>query len=65
KVDTQITDSAYERLCLSFPQLENLSSLHVLQKRMAFLSGVTAVKYDCCIKSCMCYTGKYPTLTRC
>ncbi|KAJ7367149.1 hypothetical protein DFH08DRAFT_618403, partial [Mycena albidolilacea] len=59
KANIQITDSAYEKLCLSFLQLENLLSLYILQKQMTFLSGVTAVKYDCCIKSCMCYTGKY------
>ncbi|KAJ7669767.1 hypothetical protein B0H17DRAFT_894066, partial [Mycena rosella] len=65
KTDTQITDTAYEKLSLSFPQLANLSSLYVLQRRMAFLSSVKAVKYDCCIKSCMCYTGNYATLQRC
>ncbi|KAJ7218477.1 hypothetical protein GGX14DRAFT_340639, partial [Mycena pura] len=65
RADTQITDSAYEKLSSAFPQLADLSSLYVLQKRMAFLSGVKPVKYDCCIKSCMCYTGRYASLQRC
>ncbi|KAJ7168418.1 hypothetical protein C8R43DRAFT_822843, partial [Mycena crocata] len=65
KADTQITDTAYDKLSLAFPQLADLSSLSRLQNRMAFLSGVKAVKYDCCIKSCMCYTGRYSTLQRC
>ncbi|KAJ7721633.1 hypothetical protein B0H16DRAFT_1274334, partial [Mycena metata] len=65
KVDTQITDTAFEKLGLGFPQLADLSSLYVLHKRMAFLSGVKPVKYDCCIKSCMCYAGKYAALQRC
>ncbi|KAJ7085255.1 hypothetical protein C8R44DRAFT_536558, partial [Mycena epipterygia] len=65
KADTQITDTAYEKLSLSFPQLADLYSLHVLQKRIAFLSGIKAVKYDCCIKVCMCYTGKYAMLQCC
>ncbi|KAJ7656727.1 hypothetical protein DFH06DRAFT_922235, partial [Mycena polygramma] len=65
KADTQITDAAYNKLSLAFPQLADLSSLYVLQKRIAFLSGVKAVRYDCCINSCMCYTGHYSTLKRC
>ncbi|KAJ7168387.1 hypothetical protein C8R43DRAFT_817578, partial [Mycena crocata] len=65
KVDTQITDAAFDKLSLSFPQLAGLSSLYNLQKRMAFLSGVKPVKYDCCTNSCMCYTEKYATLQRC
>jgi hypothetical protein len=65
KADTQITDTAYEKLSLSFPQLADLSSLYVLQKRMVFLSGVEAVKYDCCINSCIAYTCSDATLQRC
>ncbi|KAJ7291982.1 hypothetical protein C8J57DRAFT_1008944, partial [Mycena rebaudengoi] len=65
KVDTLVTDTAYDKLSLAFPQLENLSSLYILQKRIAFLSGVKQVKYDCCVNSCMCYTGHYGTLQRC
>ncbi|KAJ7612409.1 hypothetical protein DFH06DRAFT_941712, partial [Mycena polygramma] len=65
KADTQITDGAYDKLSLAFPQLADLSSLYVLQKRMSFLSGVKSVKYDCCINSCMCYTGNYEPLQRC
>ncbi|KAJ7701404.1 hypothetical protein B0H17DRAFT_893062, partial [Mycena rosella] len=59
KVDTQVTDATYNKLSLAFLQLANLSSIYVLQKRIAFLSGVKAVKYDCCINSCMCFTGRY------
>ncbi|KAJ7091092.1 hypothetical protein C8R44DRAFT_584411, partial [Mycena epipterygia] len=65
KVDTQITDSAFDKLSLAFPQLADISSLYSLQKRIAFLSGVKPVKYDCCINSCMCYTGRYSTLQHC
>lgn len=65
KADTQITDTAYQKLSLSFPQLADLSSLYILQKRMVFLSGVKPVKYDCCINSCIAYTWKYATLPRC
>ncbi|KAJ7728044.1 hypothetical protein B0H16DRAFT_1734811 [Mycena metata] len=65
KADTQITDAAYNKLSLAFPQLGDLSSLSVLQRQMSFLSGVKPVKYDCCIGSCMCYTGNYAALQRC
>ncbi|KAJ7100776.1 hypothetical protein B0H15DRAFT_765499, partial [Mycena belliarum] len=65
KAETQITDTAYNKLSLGFPQLADISSLYVLQKRMAFLSGVKPIRYDCCINSCMCYTGTYATLQRC
>lgn len=65
KVDTLITDRAYDKISLAFPQLADLSSLYRLQRRMSFLSGVKPVKYDCCINSCMCYTGHYKSLQRC
>lgn len=32
---------------------------------MSFLSGVKPVQYDCCIGSCMCYTGHYSSLRHC
>ncbi|KAJ7215162.1 hypothetical protein C8J57DRAFT_982072, partial [Mycena rebaudengoi] len=65
KADTLITDHAYNKLSLAFPQLADLSSLYRLQKRIAFLSAVKPVKYHCCINSCMAYTGHLASLERC
>lgn len=65
KVDTCITDSAFEKLPRAFRQLEDLSSLDRLQRRMTFLSGTKPRRYDCCINSCCCFTMQYAKLSYC
>ncbi|KAH7911338.1 Transposase family tnp2-domain-containing protein, partial [Hygrophoropsis aurantiaca] len=37
----------------------SIDSEYVILHRLAILSGVKPVSYDCCIKSCIAYTSKY------
>ena len=35
------------------------------QKLVSKMTQIEAIAYDCCINSCMCFTGKYATLQVC
>ncbi|KAJ7325782.1 hypothetical protein DFH08DRAFT_622594, partial [Mycena albidolilacea] len=65
KVNIDLGARAYEKMKRAFPQLSDLPSLYELQTQIAFLSGVKAVKYDCCKKSCCCFVGPYTDLDKC
>jgi hypothetical protein len=66
KVDTCITDRAFQKLRPAFPgRLDDLPSLHAIHQRAAALSGLSAVRYDCCTNSCICYAGPHSTRTEC
>ncbi len=45
-------------------KLEIDSEWKIIQ-RMASLSEIESVWYDCCVKSCMAFTGKYKDLDQC
>ena len=42
-----------------------INSEWTILHRIAILSGIKPVKYDCCIKSCIAYTEKYRSSLRC
>lgn len=42
-----------------------LSSEWVVLRRIALLSGVQPVWYECCINSCLCYLGEFINATAC
>jgi hypothetical protein len=65
KVNTNLGARAYSKLCRAFPALHTLPSLKRLRTHIKLLSGVEPVRYDCCIKSCCCFTGPYAGLTKC
>lgn len=65
QVDTLLPDTTYQKLPYAWPQLGTLTTLFKLHSRMTKLSGVKAWLYDCCINSCICYTGKYTNLDTC
>lgn len=66
KVDTCITNSAFQKMRPAFPgRLDDLPSLYIIQQRVAALSGVSAVHYDCCRDCCICYTGPHASRDRC
>lgn len=65
KVNTVLPDNTYRKLPHAFPSLRNLASLYQLQSCMGLLSHVYPRLYDCCVDSCMCYTGKYGSLDAC
>lgn len=49
----------YNRIRSLFSHRLTLDTLYNLHKRMAELSQVTEVIYDCCINSCCCFTGRF------
>ncbi|EIN12015.1 hypothetical protein PUNSTDRAFT_63385 [Punctularia strigosozonata HHB-11173 SS5] len=43
----------------------HINSEWVLLRRIALLSGVVPVWYDCCVNSCICYLGQYKDADTC
>jgi len=44
---------------------EDFPSAYYLRARAKVLTGIEPIRYDCCIKSCICYAGHYKTLDKC
>ncbi|PPR05894.1 hypothetical protein CVT24_006642, partial [Panaeolus cyanescens] len=64
KTEDHLTERTFKRLSRAYPKQEHLS-LKMTRKRAAMLSGFQAVKYDCCVNSCVCFVGPYANLTKC
>ena len=67
KVNVNLGDRSFKKLSLVFPgpPIGALPSLACIRRRIAFLSSIEPVDYDCCIKSCCCFTGPFATQTTC
>ncbi|KAK7006936.1 hypothetical protein R3P38DRAFT_3600921, partial [Favolaschia claudopus] len=65
KVSVDLGARAYTKTKRAFPQLKDLPSLAHLQSEIAFLFGVTPVRYHCCTSSCCCFVGPYADLDNC
>ncbi|KAL1686982.1 hypothetical protein GGG16DRAFT_63256, partial [Schizophyllum commune] len=65
KVEADLSAQNYTKLRRAFPSLKDLLSHNRLQTRMAFLSGLSPSRYDCCVNSCCCFTGPYAALDQC
>lgn len=65
KVEVNLGAKSYIKLRLAFPQLSDLLSLHQMQTRIAFLSGIKPDIYHCCKNSCCCFTGPFESLNTC
>ncbi|KZO90959.1 hypothetical protein CALVIDRAFT_465589, partial [Calocera viscosa TUFC12733] len=63
KMAAHLNRSQYNVLHRRYP--EQFPSLAEVSKRVAWVSGITTVRYDCCINSCMAYTGPYEHLDVC
>jgi hypothetical protein len=64
KVKHNLSEEVFDELPVAFPSVD-LPSLHQVKSRVAFLSGFNATAYDCCLNSCVCYTGPYKDLQKC
>ncbi|KIJ33705.1 hypothetical protein M422DRAFT_97623, partial [Sphaerobolus stellatus SS14] len=62
--ETKLGVNTFEKLRNHFPELE-IDSLKALRSKIKDLSGLRPVKYDCCINSCMAYTGDHAEKTSC
>ena len=49
----------------TFRHKVQIDSLYVIDRRLAILSGVNPVLYDCCVNSCIAYTGNYKNHSHC
>ena len=59
-----LTEEAFKDIPEAFGA-DEFPSLQKIRSRMAFLSGIKAERYDCCINSCMAYTGSLADLDAC
>ncbi|KAJ7142046.1 hypothetical protein C8R43DRAFT_829957, partial [Mycena crocata] len=64
KLETSLGTRDFEKLRRS-KLIRNIETLHHIQTRVAFLSGIKPVYYACCINSCVCFVWKYEKDTRC
>lgn len=64
KVEDHLTERTFRRLERTYPN-EHHDSLKVTKKRVQFLSGFKPIRYNCCVNSCVCYTGYYEHHTKC
>jgi len=65
KVTTHTTDAAFKKTPYAFPTEPPTPTLDGIQSRVASLAGIEPQFYECCIKSCCAYTGKYKDMTTC
>ncbi|KAF6753356.1 hypothetical protein DFP72DRAFT_814138, partial [Ephemerocybe angulata] len=64
KLDNNLTDATFRQLPQAFPK-HNIASLKVTRKRVEFLAKFRPQPFDCCINSCLCYTGAYEKADKC
>ncbi|KAI0364413.1 hypothetical protein BV20DRAFT_956223, partial [Pilatotrama ljubarskyi] len=60
-----ISRQAYDQVRHSLRHKLSLSSDWVILRRIALLSGVRPVWYDCCVNSCICFLGEFASATVC
>jgi hypothetical protein len=65
KVKTQTTDRAWPMTYQAFPQDPPLPPLDQLHAHVAFLAGLKLELYDCCLNSCLAYTGPHDVMQSC
>ncbi|KAA1466791.1 hypothetical protein DENSPDRAFT_749128, partial [Dentipellis sp. KUC8613] len=64
KLKHYLTDNVYKDLPSTFPD-QTVPSVREAQTRLAFLASFKPQIYDCCINSCICYTGPRKMLREC
>ncbi|KZW01194.1 hypothetical protein EXIGLDRAFT_638503, partial [Exidia glandulosa HHB12029] len=62
--DLRLTQEQYSRVPL-YHGWPSFSSIKHGRTRLRKLSGVAALKFDCCANVCCCFTGKYAALQEC
>ena len=56
---------AFNQMRYAFKHKMEISSLYIITHKLAILSGTTPVWYDCCLNSCIAYTGDYKNNQQC
>ncbi|KAG8730070.1 hypothetical protein FRC10_003162 [Ceratobasidium sp. 414] len=65
KVKNDITVRAYVRLPRAFHEIKDLPNAFITKSRMAVLAGIRGALFNCCIDSCIAFTGRYAALREC
>lgn len=69
KTQDHLSDRTFEKLPFIFPDTsespEYITTARQARRRLEQLAGFKTVTYDCCINSCMAYTGPHSSLDRC
>ncbi|KAJ7301378.1 hypothetical protein DFH08DRAFT_724320, partial [Mycena albidolilacea] len=65
KLMSKMPRTAYNQMVYAFSHKLSLSSEWVMFHRMAILSGIEPLWFDCCVDSCIAYTDAYSELTEC
>ena len=56
---------AFDQMRYAFRHKLPISSLYVITHKLAIISGIDPVYYDCCPNSCVAYTGQYKDDDQC
>ena len=46
-------------------KVDDFKSQHTLRAKAQALAGIDPLRFDCCVDSCICYTGHYTSLEKC
>jgi hypothetical protein len=66
KVETDMSARVYDKLPRAFPdELGDLPKHYALHTHIACLSGINGIRIDCCVNSCMAFTGLFEDLDYC
>jgi len=65
KMFGNITRRSFNQMRYAFRHKLVIDSEWAMIRRISQLAGINPIKIDCCIKSCIAYTGKYELLERC
>jgi hypothetical protein len=65
RIMSNMSRRAFNQMRHAFRHKIDIDSLYVINRRLAILSGVNPVLYDCCVNSCMAYTRNHSNETHC
>lgn len=65
KIGKQLTRNAYKGVQKLTQGHMEIGSEYVAGRILELASGVSFQIYDCCVKSCICFTGEFQSLTTC
>ena len=64
-VRTQLTGEQFSMIPDMWPEISDFHSEHVLCAKVSGLAGIEPQRFDCCVGSCVCFTGHCASLDKC
>ena len=62
---SKMSHMAFMQMRYAFQHKLQINLKYAIIRRLAILSGIEPIWIDCCINSCLAYTGEYANLTTC